>query len=143
MIVHEWPRTITTSAGVICNPTPEQCMEAGYEMYIPPTAEEIEEARLAEEARAEEARLAELARTAEIEALRDSYRNACNQFCQVAGIASVDKFESAAVIQAQVEIANSEGNSEKIITLMQIAMSLQNSITELRRKDGDDAWLRI
>ena len=57
MIVHKWPKSIETAEGIICNPAPEQCVQAGYTLYVPPTAEEI-----AEQERIEAERLAEIER---------------------------------------------------------------------------------
>ena len=57
MIVREWPKSIATAEGIICNPTPEQCRQAGYELYVQPTAEEI-----AEQERIEREHLAEIER---------------------------------------------------------------------------------
>jgi len=53
MIVKEWPKSIETADGIICNPTPEQCRQAGYELYVPPTAEEIAERERIERERIE------------------------------------------------------------------------------------------
>lgn len=146
MIVNEWPKTIATADGIICNPTPEQCRQAGYELAVPPTAEEIAlmEAQKAQE-EAERVRQNEIAQAqwlAEVEGLRQDYRILCNQFCQVAGVPVVDKLEKSAV-KTEIEKANAGGNSQQILSLMQLAMALDSAITDLRRKDGDDAWERI
>jgi hypothetical protein len=53
MIVNQWPKTIETADGIICNPTPDQCRQAGYELYVPPTAEEIAEQERIERERIE------------------------------------------------------------------------------------------
>jgi len=136
MIVREWPKTIETADGIICNPTPGQCRQAGYELFVPPTAEEIAEQEriIAEQLQAH---------TAEVEALRTDYRNAVAQFCTVAGIPIVAKFEDTTAIRTAIETANAGGNVQQILGLTQLALTLQNVITELRRKDGDDAWSRI
>jgi hypothetical protein len=136
MIVQEWPKSITTADGIICNPTPQQCMDAGYELAVPPTAEEIaeQERLIREQLEAHEA---------EVEALRMAYRQACNRFCVLAGLTVVNKFESATAIQDAIEQANGTGDIQRILGLTQIALSLEHLITELRRKDGDDAWKRI
>lgn len=136
MIVREWPKTISTADGIICNPTPDQCRQAGFELYVPPTAEEMAEQERIERERIE-------AHTAEVEALRQDYRNAVAQFCTVAGIPIVAKFEDTTAMRTAIETANAGGNVQQILGLTQLALTLQNLITELRRKDGDDAWLRI
>ena len=133
MIVAKWPESIRTENGIICNPSPEQCREAGYELYVqPPTPEQI----------AEQA-AAEAARVAVIEALREQYRQTCNGFCQLAGLTVVDKFEDESVITAAIEAANTAENYTLALRLTQLAMALQFAITELRRKDGDDCWDRL
>ena len=136
MIVHEWPRSIRLNGVPICNPTPDQCRQAGYELYVPPTAEEIAEQERIERERIE-------AHAAEVEALRQDYRNAVAQFCTVAGIPVVAKFEDTTAMRTAIETANAGGNVQQILGLTQLALTLQNVITELRRKDGDDAWSRI
>ncbi len=136
MIVREWPKTIETADGIICNPTPEQCRQSGYELFVPPTAEEIAEQERIERERIE-------AHTAEVEALRQDYRTAVAQFCTVAGIPIVAKFEDTTAMRTAIETANAGGNVQQILGLTQLALTLQNLITELRRKDGDDAWSRI
>lgn len=136
MIVNEWPKSIATADGIICNPTPEQCRQAGYELAVPPTAEEIAER---EAQRAQE----EAERVAVIEALRQDYRNAVAQFCTIAGLPIVNKFEDTSAMQSAIVTANAGGNIQQILGLTQTALALQNIITELRRKDGDDAWERI
>jgi len=75
--------------------------------------------------------------------LRQDYRNAVAQFCTVAGIPVVVKFEDTSAMLTAIETANAGGNVQQILVLTQLALTLQNVITELRRKDGDDAWLRI
>lgn len=131
-----WPSSISTPDGIVCNPTPEQCAAAGYELIVPPTAEEIA-ARTAERERA----AAEL--KARVEALRAAYRSAANRFCQIAGIPVVDKFEDETTVQTAIEAANAAGDMAQALGLTQLALALNNAITELRRKDGDDAWERI
>jgi hypothetical protein len=136
MIVNQWPTHINIDGGILCNPTPEQCRQAGYELYVQPTAEEIaEQERLIREQME--------AHTAEVEALRTDYRNAVAQFCTVAGLPIVAKFEDTTAMRMAIENANAGKNVEQILGLTQLALTLQNLITELRRKDGDDAWSRI
>lgn len=134
--VREWPTTIETALGIICNPTPQQCMDAGYVLEVPKTAEELEAERLAQEK-------IEADRITEIEGIRNQYRDACRNFCAVAGISVVDKFEDTDIIQTEIQKANAGGDLLKIISLTQLAILIDNRINELRRKDGDDAWLRV
>jgi len=136
MIVNKWPETIKTEGGIICNPTPDQCIAAGYELHIPLTAEELAE-------RAAQAQEAESIRMAEIEALRAQYRATVNAFCLLSGIPVVDKFESAQTVADAITAANAGGDIQQIMGLTQAALFIQNLITELRRKDFDDAWDRI
>ena len=46
-------------------------------------------------------------------------------------------------LAAAIEAANTAENYTLALRLTQLAMALQFAITELRRKDGDDAWERI
>lgn len=134
--VLHWPSTIIVDGGIVCNPTPEQCAAAGYELVTPPTAEEIAAQQAARDKAAAELR-------ARVETLRAAYRASTNRFCQVAGITVVDKFEDEAAIQTAIEAANAAGNMAQSLALTQLALALNNAIGELRRKDGDDAWERI
>jgi len=143
MIVREWPKSIETAEGIICNPTPEQCRQAGYELYVPPTAEEIAEQERDTVRIINENAIKELRRSDEISALRQDYRNAVAQFCTIAGIPVVAKFEDTTAMRTAIETANAGKNVEQILGLTQLALTLQNIITELRRKDGDGAWARI
>lgn len=137
--VTEWPKNIKTGGGLICNPSPEQCREAGYELAVNKPQElldaEAEEAARQAQAQAEHEVL--------VEGLRAKYRQMCNGFCQLAGIEVVDKFEDESVITAAIEAANTSENYTLALRLTQLAMALQFAITELRRKDGDDAWERL
>jgi hypothetical protein len=136
MIVNEWPKTITTEAGIICNPNPEQCRAAGYELSVQPTPEEIEQQAALQAAQ-------EAAHMEAIEDLRKDYRFAVERFCMLAGIQIVSKFEDEEIMKAAIESANAGGNIQQILGLTQLSIAIQNSIIELRRKDGDDAWQRI
>ena len=133
--VNEWPRVI----GMTVNPTPEQCRAAGYEL----TANKPQDVIDAEAAQAAQSAHEQAAHDALVEGLRAKYRQMCNGFCQLAGIEVVDKFEDGSVIVAAIEAANTAENYTLALRLTQLAMALQFTITELRRKDGDDAWERI
>ena len=78
-----------------------------------------------------------------VEGLRAKYRQICNGFCQLAGLTVVDKFEDESVITTAIEAANTAENYMLALRLTQLAMALQFTITELRRKDNDDAWERL
>lgn len=133
--VDEWPRVI----GMTVNPTPEQCRAAGYELNVnkPQDVIDAEAARAAQRMREFEEH------EALVDSLRAKYRQTCNGFCQLAGIEVVDKFEDESVITAAIEAANTSENYTLALRLTQLAMALQFTITELRRKDGDDAWERV
>ena len=133
--VDQWPRVI----GMTANPTAEQCRAAGYEL----TANKPQDVIDAEQAAIEQADQEQSAHDALVEGLRAKYRQTCNGFCQLAGIEVVDKFEDESVITAAIEAANTAENYTLALRLTQLAMALQFAITELRRKDGDDAWERI
>ena len=133
--VNEWPRVI----GMTVNPTAEQCRAAGYELIANKPQDVID----AEHAAIEQAAQEQSAHDALVEGLRAKYRQTCNGFCQLAGIEVVDKFEDESVITAAIEAANATENHTLALQLTQLAMALQFTITELRRKDGDDAWERI
>ena len=133
--VNEWPRVI----GMTVNPTPEQCRAAGYEL----TANKPQDVIDAENATAQERAEEQAAHDALVEGLRVKYRQTCNGFCQLAGLPVVDKFEDESVITAAIEAANTAENYTLALRLTQLALALQFTITELRRKDGDDAWERI
>jgi hypothetical protein len=133
--VNEWPRVI----GMTVNPTAEQCREAGYEL----TANKPQDVIDAEAALAAQEAQEQAAHDALVEGLRVKYRQTCNGFCQLSGLTVVDKFEDESVITAAIEAANSSENYTLALRLTQLAMALQFTITELRRKDGDDAWDRI
>ena len=133
--VDQWPRRI----GLIYSPTPEQCRAAGYEL----TANKPQDVIDAENAAIEQAAQEQAAHDALVEGLRAKYRQTCNGFCQLAGITVVDKFEDESVITAAIEAANTAENYTLALQLTQLAMALQFAITELRRKDNDDAWERI
>lgn len=75
--------------------------------------------------------------------LRNQYRTTTNNFCQLAGIEIVNKFEDSTTIIDTVNIANVSGDIMLALKLTQAAVTLQNLIIELRRIDGDDAWERI
>ena len=136
ILVKQWPTSINTSVGIICNPTPEQCRAHGYELEPEKTFEQIN----AENVAAEQA---EIERLALIEKLRNQYRDAVHSFCVLAGLQVVDKFEDEAEITQAIEAANNSGNITLSLGLTQLALRIEHSINELRRKDGDDAWLRI
>ena len=133
--VNEWPRVI----GMTVNPTAEQCRAAGYEL----TANKPQDVIDAENAAAQEQAEQHAAHDALVEGLRVKYRQTCNRFCQLAGIKAVDKFEDESVITAAIEAANTSENYKLALRLTQLALALQFTITELRRKDGDDAWERL
>jgi len=133
--VNEWPRVI----GMTVNPTAEQCRAAGYEL----TANKPQDVIDAENAAAQEQAEQHAAHDALVEGLRVKYRQTCNRFCQLAGIKAVDKFEDESVITATIEAANTSENYKLALRLTQLALALQFTITELRRKDGDDAWERL
>ena len=133
--VDQWPRRI----GLIYSPTPEQCRAAGYELNVNKPQAVID----AENAAIEQAAQEQSAHDALVEGLRAKYRQTCNGFCQLAGIEVVDKFEDESVITAAIEAANTAENYTLALRLTQLAMALQFAITELRRKDGDDAWERL
>lgn len=133
--VEHWPRVI----GMTVNPTAEQCRAAGYELVANKPQEVIDAENAAAQAQAEE----QAAHDAMVEGLRVKYRQTCNGFCQLAGITVVDKFEDESVITAAIEAANTAENYTLALRLTQLAMALQFAITELRRKDGDDAWERL
>ena len=133
--VNEWPRVI----GMTVNPTPEQCRAAGYELAANKPQDVID----AENAAAQEQVEEHAAHDALVDGLRAKYRQTCNGFCQLAGIEVVDKFEDESVITAAIEAANTSENYTLALRLTQLAMALQFTITELRRKDGDDAWERV
>ena len=133
--VNEWPRVI----GMTVNPTPEQCRAAGYEL----TANKPQELIDAEAAHAAQEAQEQAAHEALVTALRTQYRQTAAGFCVIAGIEPVEKFEDATIITAEIEKANAGNDVMKALRLTQAALALQNIITELRRKDGDDAWERI
>ena len=133
--VDEWPRVI----GMTVNPTAEQCRAAGYELVANKPQEVIDAENAAAQAQAEE----QAAHDALVAGLRAKYRQTCNGFCQLAGLTVVDKFEDESVITAAIEAANTAENYTLALRLTQLAMALQFTITELRRKDGDDAWERL
>lgn len=133
--VDEWPRVI----GMTVNPTPEQCRAAGYELTINKPQDVIDAENAAAQAQAEQ----QAAHDALVEGLRAKYRQTCNGFCQLSGLTVVDKFEDESVITAAIEAANTAENYTLALRLTQLAMALQFTITELRRKDGDDCWERI
>lgn len=133
--VDEWPRVI----GMTANPTAEQCRAAGYELTANKPQEVIDAENAAAQAQAEQ----QEAHDALVAGLRAKYRQTCNGFCQLAGLTVVDKFEDESVITAAIEAANTAENYTLALRLTQLAMALQFAITELRRKDGDDAWERI
>lgn len=133
--VDQWPRRI----GLIYSPTPEQCRAAGYELNVNKPQDVID----AETAHAEQTAQEHAAHDALVEGLRAKYRQTCNGFCQLAGIEVVDKFEDESVITAAIEAANTSENYTLALRLTQLALALQFTITELRRKDGDDAWERL
>ena len=133
MKVMRYPKTIVLGGALISNPSEAQCQAAGYELYT--------EAELA--AMAQEQATASQEHEAFVEGLRDVYRAAVHKFCEIAGIESVDKFEDASVITTCIENANAVQDVIKALGLTQAALAIQNAITELRRKDGDDAWERI
>jgi hypothetical protein len=133
--VNEWPRVI----GMTVNPTAEQCREAGYEL----TANKPQDVIDAEDAAVEKAAAEQAAHDLLVSALRTQYKQYINLFCVTAGVEVVDKFEDATTIVAEIEKANAANDMAKALRLTQIAMAVQNLITELRRKDGDDAWERI
>ena len=133
--VDEWPRVI----GMTANPTAEQCRAAGYELTANKPQEVIDAENAAAQAQAEQ----QAAHDALVEGLRVKYRQTCNGFCQLAGIEVADKFEDESVITTAIEAANTAENYTLALRLTQLAMALQFAITELRRKDGDDAWERI
>ncbi len=137
--VNEWPKSIKTADGQIFNPTPNQCRAAGYELVANKPQDVIDAENAAAQAQAEE----QAAHDALVEGLRTKYRQTCNGFCQLAGLTVVDKFEDESVITAAIEAANTAENYTLALRLTQLAMALQFTITELRRKDGDDAWERI
>lgn len=136
LLVPKWPTSIETEAGIICNPTPEQCREHGYELLVPPTAAETAATQAAAAER-------ERVRLAYVETLRGVYRSTALKFCALAGISAVTKFEDTSTIQAAIDIANAGQDVQKALQLTQLAMLLDNTIDELRRKDGDTAWERI
>ena len=133
--VDQWPRVI----GMTANPTAEQCRAAGYELVANKPQEVIDAENAAAQAQAEQ----QAAHDALVEGLRTQYRQTCNGFCMLAGIEVVDKFEDESVITAAIEVANTAENYTLALRLTQLALVLQFAITELRRKDGDDAWERI
>ena len=133
--VDEWPRVIGTTV----NPTAEQCRAAGYELTANKPQDVIDAEHAAAQAQAEQ----QAAHDALVEGLRAKYRQTCNGFCRLAGIEVVDKFEDESVITTAIEAANATENYTLALQLTQLAMALQFAITELRRKDGDDAWERI
>lgn len=133
--VDKWPDRI----GLTYSPTPEQCREAGYELSINKPQEVLDVEKAIDEQRLRE-RAEHLAL---VISLREEYKQYINLFCTTAGIAVVDKFEDATTIVTEIEKANLANDTAKALRLTQIALSVQNLITELRRKDGDDAWERI
>ena len=133
--VDEWPRVI----GMTANPTAEQCRAAGYELTANKPQEVIDAGNAAAQAQAEE----QAAHDALVEGLRAKYRQTCNGFCQLAGIEVVDKFEDDSTITTAIDAANTSENYTLALRLTQLALALQFTITELRRKDGDDAWERL
>ena len=133
--VDQWPSVI----GMTVNPTAEQCRAAGYELTINKPQDVIDAENAAAQAQAEQ----QVAHDALVEGLRAKYRQTCNGFCQLAGLPIVDKFEDESVITAAIEAANTAENYTLALCLTQLTMALQFTITELRRKDGDDAWERI
>ena len=133
--VDQWPRRI----GLIYSPTPEQCRAAGYELNVNKPQAVID----AENAAIEQAAQEQSAHDALVEGLRAKYRQTCNGFCQLAGIEVVDKFEDESVITTAIEAANTAENYTLALRLTHLSMALQFAITELRRKDGDDACERL
>ena len=133
--VNEWPRVI----GMTVNPTPEQCRAAGYELNVNKPQDVIDAENAAAQALVEQ----HAAHDALVEGLRAKYRQTCNGFCQLAGIEVVDKFEDDSTITTAIDAANTAENYTLALRLTQLALALQFTVTELRRKDGDDAWERI
>ena len=133
--VDQWPRVI----GMTVNPTAEQCRAAGYELVANKPQEVIDAENAAAQAQAEE----QAAHDALVEGLRTQYRQTAAGFCMIAGIEPVEKFEDATIVSAEIEKANAGEDVMKALRLTQAALALQNIITELRRKDGDDAWERL
>ena len=139
--VDEWPKRITTPTGTIFNPSPETCQAHGYELTTP----EMRDQRNQERQQAlQDAEQAELQRQQEVEALRTAYRDSATKFCTLAGIEPTQtKFEDATLIQTKIEQANDEQDFVKALGLTQLSLAMQHILTDLRRKDGDDAWDRI
>lgn len=136
ILVKQWPTSINTDVGIICNPSPEQCRANGYELEPEKTVEQIN----AENAAAEQA---ESERLAIIEKLRNQYRDDVHSFCVLAGLQVVNKFEDETAIAQAIEAANNSGNIALSLGLTQLALRIEHGINELRRKDGDDAWERL
>jgi len=137
--VDQWPERI----GLTYSPTPEQCRAAGYELTANKPQELIDAEAAQAAQQAQEQAQEQAAHDALVEGLRAKYRATCNGFCQLAGIEVVDKFEDESAITAAIDAANTAENYTLALRLTQMAMALQFTITELRRKDGDDAWERI
>lgn len=133
--VDAWPQKI----GLTVNPTPEQCREAGYELSQNKPQDVIDAEREAAEHEAAD----QAAHEALVSGLRAQYRELVHTFCQLAGIPEVDKFETTDTVMTEIEKANSGPDVMKALRMTQTALALRNVITELRRKDGDDAWERI
>jgi hypothetical protein len=89
----------------------------------------------------EAVRLIEANKQLRINALRTSYRNCIREFCELAGLESVDKIEDPTLIINAIDVA--VGDTKK--QLLMLSMQTKFCLDELRRPslDGDDAWNRI
>jgi hypothetical protein len=75
----------------------------------------------------------------EVLELREQYRQATHQLCAVAGVELMDKLtvpEAVALVQACTA-------PEQAIAATQLSLMIYVLVSDLRRKDGDDAWDRI
>lgn len=137
IVVYEWPKRIWLNDRTIFNPSPEQCKEAGYRLY---TSEELQDHEDALEAQRLLLEKAEQTRMAEVLTLRTRYREITRQICEALDIEPMDKFESFAEIQ---QLGSSVSDPVVLMQVMQLALALLACDTDLKRKDGNDAWDRI
>lgn len=136
-VVYSWPVKITLEDRTIFNPSPEQCQEAGYRLYTPEELQDREDALEAQRLLLEEA---EQKRMAEVMTLRAQYREITRQTCEALDIEPLDKFESFIEIQ---QLGATVSDPLVLGKVMQLALALLACDTDLKRKDGDDAWDRI
>lgn len=128
----------STVQGYIDTPTADP---ENDQIIIPfPTPEELE-AELNRQKEVDAINQLEILRQQKIEALRQKYKDVVYQFCVLANIEIVTKFEDATTVIDAVQNAGIETQSQ----LFMLSVLLKQILDELRRPsmDGDDAWDRI